>query len=414
MTTRPLSSVLRSLLVILPVASLAVGCGAGAGEDPTSESAAVSGSPRSLNIGFGGFGTAPGNDFGQFNAMKSFFAASVVQPGDRICHLYLPWNMGLLGPADSNYPARQKFESWIADANNPCVDTLITFQASGTGESAHAPSDFHDVPGCTTCFGTAFKAFLDAFTPMWETGANPDRKFSFTAWNEPNNGGGSGNGIGSKMSPITAGQYYLMARHLCGADPSRCKVAAGDLGSNGGMIADYQQNCASDVDSSLCPQASWLDRYKHFIAFHADDPAFRLGGGFRPEYWAYHPWQVVNNYATWLDTGGQQGSRCTDDANCSTMALLHSLGGSWSGGHIWDTEIGSGQGSSLSDETQAKGAAYLLHIESSLTNRIWRIYYQGIETGSWQIICKGKERPSFRVLAQRDTSYNGGATNTCN
>jgi hypothetical protein len=84
---------------------------------------------------------------------------------------------------------RQNFETWIGDANNPCVDTLVSFKATGTGESAQAPSDFHDVAGCTTCFGTAFKAFLDTFTPMWTTSAHPNRKFSFTAWNEPNNGG---------------------------------------------------------------------------------------------------------------------------------------------------------------------------------------------------------------------------------
>jgi hypothetical protein len=216
------------------------------------------------------------------------------------------------------------------------------------------------------------------------------------------------------MSPVTAGQYYLMARHLCGADASQCKVAAGDLASNGNMIAHFQQNCASDIDSTLCLQASWLDGYKHFIAFHANDPAFELGDGFRPEYWAYHPWQVVNDFTTYVQTKGQKGSQCTSDANCSTRAFVHSLGGSWSGGHIWDTEIGAGQGAALSDEVQAMGAAYLLHVETSLTNRVWRIYYQGVETGPWQILCGGKKRPSFNVLAGRETTYKGGPSNTCN
>ncbi|HEX4512296.1 MAG TPA: hypothetical protein VH054_02135 [Polyangiaceae bacterium] len=389
----------------------AVGCGA---DDSASDSAAVSGNPKNINIGFGGFGTAPSNDFGQFGAMKTFFAATVTQPGDRICHLYLPWNIALVGPKDANFGERQDFEKWIADASNPCVDTLVSFKAKGTGESAKSPSDFHEVSGCTTCFGTAFEAFLDTFTPAWTTTAHPNRKFSFTAWNEPNNGGTAGNGTGSEMSPVTAGQYYLMARHLCGKHPSNCKVAAGDLGSNGNMIAHFQQNCASDVDNTLCAQASWLDGYKHFIAFHANDPAFELGDGFRPEYWAYHPWQVVNDYTAWLQSNGKQGSLCTDDANCSTMAFVHSLRGTWSGGHIWDTEIGAGQSSALGDEVQAKGAAYLLHIESSVTNRVWRIYYQGVEAGSWQIICGGKKRPSFKVLAQRETSYSGGPSTTCN
>jgi hypothetical protein len=122
----------------------------------------------------------------------------------------------------------------------------------------------------------------------------------------------------------------------------------------------------------------------------------------------------VNDYTTWLQSNGQKGSECTSDANCSTKAFVHSLGGSWSKGHIWDTEIGAGQGAALGDEIQAKGAAYLLHIETSVTNRVWRIYYQGVETGAWQILCGGKKRPSFKVLADRKTSYSGGPSSTCN
>jgi hypothetical protein len=44
--------------------------------------------------------------------MKTFFAATVTQPGDRICHLYLPWTIGLAAPTDS---ARQTFEAYVRE-----------------------------------------------------------------------------------------------------------------------------------------------------------------------------------------------------------------------------------------------------------------------------------------------------------
>jgi hypothetical protein len=384
------------------------GCGVASEADLASASSAVAGDARNINIGFGGAGTAPADDPFQFGAIQRFFNAGAVQPGAHICHRYLSWDIGLLPPGDGNptdSSSRANFETWLNDKSNPCTDALISFKA--TGDTAGiAPTDFHDVAGCATCFGTAFHAFLDEFASTWEQSA-PGRVFSFTAWNEPNNGASSGNGIGHALSAVTAGQYYLMAQHLCDADPSKCKVAAGDLASNGAMIDDFQQNCASDVAATLCAQASWLDTYKHFIVVHANDPAFELGSEFRPEYWAYHPWQEINNYVN-------LGDQCTNDARCATMALLHSLGGSWGAAHIWDTEIGSGQEQPLDDETQAKGAAYLMKLSSSLTDRIWRIYYQGIETGPWQLMCGSSERPSFHVLAERWTSYTGGETYTCN
>lgn len=384
-------------------------CGASAEGDLGSESLAVSGgNARSLNIGFGGAGTAPGDDPFQFKAMQTFFKASVVQPGAHICHRYLSWDIGLLPAGDgevADSSSRANFDKWLSDPSNPCTDALISFKSAGDTAGV-APRDFHDVAGCKTCFGTAFHAFLDQFTTRWEQSA-PGRVFSFTAWNEPNNGGPSGNGIGHALSAITSGQYYLMAQHLCETDASNCKVAAGDLASNGTMIDNFQQNCSSDVGDALCAQASWLDEYKHFIAHHATDPAFQLRAGFRPGYWAYHPWQEINNYVT-------HGDECTDDAKCATKALLHSLGGTWSAARIWDTEIGSGQNEALDDQTQARGAAYILELSSSLTDRIWRIYYQGVETGPWQILCGANERPSFHVLAERLTSYTGGETHTCN
>jgi len=403
--TRPHHPTLLAVaLLCLPL----VACVAGSStEDLGAESAAVTSGARSINIGFGGAGTAPASDPFQFDAIARFYAASVVQPGAHLCHRYLSWDIGLLPAGDgdkSDASSRANFEEWLSDPANPCTDTLVSFKSTGDTAGV-APTSFRDEASCKTCFGTAFHAFLDQFTPGWEA-SKPGRVFSFTAWNEPNNGGSSGNGIGHALSAITAGQYYLMAQHLCDTDASKCKVAAGDLASNGTMIENFAQNCTTDVGATLCAKASWLDTYKHFIVNHANDPAFELGEGFRPAYWAYHPWQEINNYV-------RDGQECTSDANCATMALVHSLGGSFASSHIWDTEIGSGQSEALDDETQARGAAYLLKLSSTLTDRIWRIYYQGVETGPWQIVCGASERPSFHVLAERETSYTGGETHTC-
>jgi hypothetical protein len=393
------------VLLCLPIVACAGGTSAA--EDLGAESAAVTDGPSSINIGFGGAGTAPRSDPFQFKAIEKFFAASAVQPGAHLCHRYLSWDIGLLPAGDgdpSDSDSRANFERWLSDPANPCTDALISFKSAGDTAGV-APTDFHDEASCKTCYGAAFHAFLDQFTSTWEASA-PGRVFSFTAWNEANNGGSSGNGIGHALSAVTAGQYYLMAQHLCDKDPSKCKVAAGDMASNGTMVDDFAESCSSDVGAALCSKASWLDEYKHFIVNHANDPAFALGPSFRPEYWAYHPWQEINNYV-------DHGRECTDDSNCATMALIHSLSGSFASGHIWNTEIGSGQSTALDDETQARGAAYLLKLSSTLTNRIWRIYYQGVETGPWQLLCGTSERPAFHVLARRETSYDGGETHTC-
>ena len=55
----------------------------------------------------------------------------------------------------------------------------------------------------------------------------------------------------------------------------------------------------------------------------------------------------------------------------------------------------------------------MLYLSSHLTDRIWRIYYQGVESGPWQITCGAKDRPSFHVLANRATSYTAAQTHTC-
>ena len=49
------------------------------------QAAAVS--PMKVNIGFQG-------DAGTFEYWPDFSAATVVQPGNKVCHYYFPWNVG--------------------------------------------------------------------------------------------------------------------------------------------------------------------------------------------------------------------------------------------------------------------------------------------------------------------------------
>jgi hypothetical protein len=419
----------RSFALGLPLvtAPVLVGCAAGQSEDSaTEQSAALTASPDTLNIGFGGAGIYAADDPFQFAALSHFHAKQTVSPGASLCHRYLSWDIGTLaaGSGDPTDPtSRANFDDWLASIDpatgqptatpNPCQDVLVSFKYAGD-TATRAPTDFHYLEsGCKTCFGNAFQDFLDQFTDTWAS-KGAGHVFSFTAWNEPNNGAGAGDGWKDHpLSAITAGQYYLMARSRCGRHPSRCKVAAGDMASNGTMIDDFQKNCANDMAGTLCAKASWLDAYKHFIWAHANDPAFQLGSGFTPEYWAYHAWQEINDY-------NERGDDCTSDAKCATRAMLTSLQGAWGNGKIWDTEVGSGQDAALSDEVQAKGAAYILYLSSHLSDRIGRIYYQGVESGPWQLTCSPsgttptfKDRPSFDVLAERKTSYTGGSTKTC-
>jgi len=416
MRKQTLFSLVGTSTSIACLALSATGCSGASGASVGNTASELS--ATSIDIGFAGAKSAPASDPFQFGAMQRFWGASSGSSSPRLCHIYLSWDIGLKYVAQQNgdastYGTPAYFTSWLQNPKNPCTDVLVTFQAQSVGGvPGVSPTDFRYVPGCDTCYGTAFKQFLDSFTPVWATGAG--RVFSFTAWNEPNNGSPSGNGTNQPLTPDSAAQYYLVARSLCGSHASRCKVAAGDMASDGGMVGDFPQRCSSDIDATLCAQASWLDKYKHFIAFHATDPAFQLPGGFRPEYWAYHPWYDINSYV-------YDGKDCTDEATCSTMAFAHTLGGSWAGATIWDTEIGSGQDSSkrpnggaLDDKTQARGAAYLLDLSTKLTSRISRIYYMGVETGAWQVLCaNGNERPSFDVLAKRETTYGGAETDAC-
>jgi hypothetical protein len=373
--------------ILLPLAAFPlIACVASADESTGSTSAEISGAPDAINIGFNG-------DASQFPFLDDFFAKSdVPRPGPRLCHTYPGWNVAEQ-PAGSgslsDSTSRAWLEAWLRAAEGHCDEALLSFKPPpGTA----APS--------TSAFAAAFAKFRATSWAGW-TG-----RISFTPWNEPNNGAGGGDGLGAPLSPEQAAAYYLAIRHACVAPD--CKVAAGDLASNGEMYKDFRWSCPDDdvAPSKLCHAASYLDRYKNYIANHANDAPYHLGPRFRPEYFAYHGWYDVNSY---LDTG----SHCSTVDDCTTRALLQNVGGSWGGAKIWDTEVGSGQDGTgfpdPADAPQACGTAFLLRLSADLSARIERVYYTRLYGGNGRLVdvTSGTTtyRPAFVVLADHHTSY---------
>jgi hypothetical protein len=381
---------LTSLLGLLVLSA----CGGSGGEDAASVAEDLSGDPASIDIGFNG-----GPD--QFADFPIFFGADV-KAGPRLCHTYLAWDVASQAPGVGNGSSaggsRAWFEYWLQQAEGQCDEALITFKGPGTGK---APSG-----GPSGELAHAFEAFL---AQPWAQETGFTGTFSFTAWNEPNNPNPAGNGLGTVIAPELAAQYYLAAERSCRA--RGCKAAAGDFASNGTWWNDFEWNCADDnvapdqlckADSSENPghhPASYLDRYKNYIAAHA--PEYGLPGGFRPEYFAFHGWHDINEY---LDSG----NHCADYGDCVTRRLLTSLGGSWGSVRIWDTEVGVDQdGPAISNAEQACGSAFLLRL-TALSPRITRLYYTRLHGGTGELVDRTTPRPALEVLARRRTTYAGG------
>jgi hypothetical protein len=233
--------------------------------------------------------------------------------------------------------------------------------------------------------------------------------FSYTPWNEPNNGTGTGDGLTVQIGPELAADYYLVMRKHC--VPSSCTVAAGDFGSNGNMWKDFVQNCTNDLDPTLCSNASYMDKYKHYLA--ADTTTYGFSSSFRPEVFAYHGWDDVNNY---INTSSQ----CTDQSTCTARALFNALAGNtWTSVVIWDTEVGAGQNPQSNPDPvlQACAASFLLRLTSGISSRFWRIYYTKADESDgqyWSLFdSTGTEKPAFSVLADRNISYTPPAGSTC-
>jgi hypothetical protein len=422
-------SLLRCLAVLaLPLASL-VACGSGgAGQSgelfAESQSEALS---SDINIGFGGAHKHSGDAF-QFGAIHDFFNASVVTPAPRLCHLYVAWDIALPTTNGKILGEGRELSDWLGDrkpgddtssqaiAPNPCEEVLVSFKGT-KAEGGAEPTGLDDDPAsCPRCFGTAFRAFLVKYWDTWASKAPTDRAhvFSFTAWNEPNNGHDAGDGRGKALSPEVAALYYLMARKICNEAAYGCKVAAGDMASNTPFIDQFATNCEDDdVGPKACGKASWLDDYKVSIANHANDARFGFGAKFKPDIWAYHAWQEINDYTYYRD---KHPDPCNgQDTDCATGLMVRALKGDrWKGAELWDTEVGVGQQGArrgdVDDRTQAEGAAYLLKVSAAAG--VSRIYYQGVEddTDPWRITCGVRRRPSWDVLAKRQTTFAGSAT----
>lgn len=375
----------------LALAGFAAGCGAEL--DDTDEGAVESelaGDVRKLDIGFDGHAD-------QFAYYDDFFDAATVMPGPRLCHGYVAWNIANQPPhaGDAGKQTdRAYLDNWLAKAEGHCDEALISFQAYDHGN-----------PPSEAAFAAAFRNFVSA---DWAAETGFTGSFAFTPWNEPNNPADSGDGLGVAIDARLAARYYLAAERECRAQG--CKVAAGDFASNGNMWNDFEWNCANDnvAPAQLCKTksgtnqsgapASYLDRYKNEIVNRASD--YGLPAGFRPEYFAWHGWHDSNQY---LNVAGH----CSTYGSCALRRILQSLGGSWSGVVLWDTEDGIGQTSAPDDREQACGAAFLQRLVT-LSSRVHRLYITRLHGGVGQLLVGHTPRPALEVLARRERTYPAG------
>jgi sugar lactone lactonase YvrE len=358
-----------------------------------------------LTIGFNGPDV-------QFPYMDRFYAAqsayyqsigSSYPAGGRYCHAYLSWDIAEQavgsGPVGTE-GSRSWFEDWLAHAQGHCDRALVTFKyianitKNDTG-TYPSPSEYE----------TAVTAFLN--TDWSYTGWAG--VIDFTPWNEPQNGAGSGDGLTKQIPAENAADYYLALRKHC-LPSAGCTVAAGDFGSNGQQWQNYLQNCTDD-SAPLCTGASYMDQYKHWIVTDASDYGFTTA--FRPEVFAYHGWDDINNYIN-------SGSHCTDPQRCTVRALLTALSdGTWSSSIIWDTEVAAGQNPQSNPDpiTQACAASYLLDLTASVSSRITRIYWTQpyVASGNYfsMFDSSGNPKPSFTVVADRNIAYVPPSGSTC-
>jgi hypothetical protein len=346
--------------------------------------------PANLNIGFND-GSAD-----EFNYYDDFFQSGI-HNGPRLCHTYVAWNIADQAPHNGTVtdPATRAYlDDWLAKAQGHCDEALISFKAPGHGN-----------PPATSTYAAAFEKFA---ATSWATETGFTGSFAFTPWNEPNNAADAGTGLGVAIDARVAARYYLAAERSC--RKHGCKVAAGDFASNGDMWDAFEWNCANDnvAPSELCKSrssansgtqaASYLDRYKNEIVNSASD--FGLPGGFRPEYFAYHGWHDANRF---LDAG----DHCSTYATCALRRILRSLGGSWDGAQIWDTEDGAGQSESPDDHDQACTAAFMVRLQA-ITSRVRRLYVTRLHGGGGQLIRDGHvARPALGIFANRRTTYDG-------
>ena len=154
-----------------------------------------------------------------------------------------------------------------------------------------------------------------------------------------------------------------------------------------------------------------MDQYKYWIV--TDAPSYGFTSAFRPEVFAYHAWDDINNYIN-------SASHCTDPQQCTTRALVTSLtDGTWTNAVIWDTEVAAGQNpeSNPTPVVQACAASFLLDLTGSVSNRITRIYWTQPYTAAGNYFSmfdsSGNPKPAFYVMANRNLAYEPPAGYTC-
>jgi hypothetical protein len=353
---------------------------------------------QNLNIGFNGPNRQLPYTTTFYAATNAYYRSigSASMLGNRHCHAYLSWDIAEqpVGSGNINREGtRAWLEDWLKHAQGQCDEALLTFKyIDGVSKGKGFPT--------AADFEAAFKMFQSiSWTYTGWTGT-----FAYTAWNEPNNGAPSGDGLSVAVDAKLAADYYLAIRKHC--TPPSCSVAAGDFGSNGHLGNGFLQNCKRGA-TMLCSNASYLDQYKYYLANDAASYGLGSGTSFRPEIFAYHGWDDINDY---INHNPNCGS--VKDHSCTTWVLLGSLSNdAWTNSTIWDTEVGAGQNPQSNPDaiTQACAASFLLRLTATASARITRIYYtRPYENDGehWSLFtASGEQKPAFTVLANRDTSY---------
>jgi hypothetical protein len=348
----------------------------------------------------------------QFSYMDQFYEAqgryydsigAIYPKGARYCHAYLSWDIAEQplgsGPLKKE-GSRAWLEDWLKHAQGHCDRAMLTFKHVNDVTSRD-PGKYPDPSEYETAMVAFFKT--DWSYTGWK-GA-----FDFTAWNEPQNGGRSGDGLTVAVPAKIAADYYLALRKHC-LPSADCAVAAGDFGSNGQLWKTFVQNCTNDA-SSLCSDASYMDEYKHWI--FADASYYGLSTVFRPEFFAFHGWDDINNYIN-------VGRHCDDPKRCTTVAVLKALKDDmWRNTEIWDTEVAAGQNPQSNPEpvTQACAASYLLQLTANAGGRITRIYWTQPYVASGKYFSmftpEGKPKPAFNVMAEHNVLYIPPPNSSC-
>ena len=394
-----------------------------------------SGQVENLSIGFNGADFSGPDD--QIPYISRFYRAeraSGIRDGlghaasrATLCHAYVSWDIGLepSGSGSVTTPgaipvsgSRAWLQSWLQAYQGTCDQALITFKWIA-GVSCHYytgcdnGTDVQAAPDPIEV-GDSLREFLRASWPGWTGG------FAFTPWNEPNNSGAVADGFtnGLVVPARSDADYYLAMRRSC-TPSAHCEIAAGDFNSNGNHYEDFVQHCADDT-TVLCPEGSYLDTEKYYLA--NDATQYGLPAGFRPENFAYHAWADANDYLHHLQNPGST-TNCDSvtDPLCVTRLTADAFSAehdpanaSWSRVRLWDTEVGVGQNGNTFDtsptnDQQAQTAAFLLDLTKTVSDRFDRLYYTRAwepDGQWWSLFCSnGAPKPSLAVWVERATSF---------